>query len=88
MKREPLRIRILDALEELGRATAEDLGAALGATPHAVRQMIHVLMDDKQVEEAGKQYRTPPKTIGPPRKLYAIKGSQQCHSLNAQEGGV
>jgi predicted ArsR family transcriptional regulator len=70
---EPLRVRVLDALEEVGPATAHSVAKHVCAPVSGTRQCIHRLMDEQQVEEVGRLVRS--RGTGNPYRLYAIKGA-------------
>jgi hypothetical protein len=81
MKPENLRVRVLDVLE-LGPATMDTLSKLIAAHPISIRKNCRVLELDNQIECIDSVH-----TKGRPWKVYAIKGSAECHSQNAR-GGV
>jgi hypothetical protein len=82
VKPEPLRIRVLDALED-GPQTVAQVSAKVGHSIEVTRMTINVLIDDLQVEQVDRLQCG----SGGPTKVYAIRGSVlNRHPLNAREG--
>jgi predicted ArsR family transcriptional regulator len=81
MSREPLRVRVLDALE-LGPATLEQLALMLGSSHESIRAPTRQLERAELVQVVAKR----PTRHGRPSNVYAIRGTMpDCHPLNARE---